>query len=171
MSMRIGRLRLIVVVAGGLLASCDVVNVEGAGSIQAQVQFRGRENGSVSYTGQISTVSKPTVPGGFTCINTVAQGCYGASVSQGAGASFAAPLVDGANNTTVSSYMDLSELQPGLWTLDFNISGSAAKDIKLCGVPVVSGKKTTLTILAGVVEPSASYQVVGENAKPASICR
>ena len=170
-TMPICRLGLIAVVAGGLLASCNVENVSGAGSIQAQVQLPGHESGSVAYTGQITAASKPAVPSAFTCINSVGQGCYGASVSQGAAASFAAPLVSGGNNTTVSSYIELSQVQPGAWTLDFKINGSVQKDIKLCGIPVASGKKTSVTISAGGLEPRASYQVGDAPATLASICQ
>jgi UDP-N-acetylmuramyl tripeptide synthase len=169
--MRICRLGPIAVIAGGLLAACNVENVRGAGSIQAQVQLPGHEAGSVAYTGQITAASKPAIPSAFTCINSVGQGCYGASVSQGAAASFAAPLVDSGNNTTVSSYIELSQVQPGAWTLDFKIKGSVQKDIKLCGIPVASGKKTSVTIAAGGLEPSASYQVGDAPAARASICQ
>lgn len=169
--MRRCRFGLIAVVAGALLAACNVENVSGAGNIQAQVQFPGHESGSVAYTGQMTTASKPAVPSAFTCINSVGQGCFGASVSQGAAASFASPLVDGGNGATVSSYIELSQVQPGLWTLDFKINGSVQKDIKLCGIPVASGKKTSVTISAGGIEPSASYQVGDAPAVRASMCQ
>ena len=160
---------LIAVLAGGLLASCYIENVKGAGNIQAQVWLPGHVDGSVAYTAQMSSPSGPAIAAAYTCVNSVGKGCADASI--GHGSSLMTPLVDGANNTTVTSYLVLSQLQPGAWTLDFTINGTQQQDIKLCGVPVAAGKKTAVTILAGGLRPSASYQVGDGGVQKAAICQ
>ncbi len=169
--MRILQSGPIAVLAGGLLVSCYIENVKGAGNIQAQVRLPGHVAGSVAYTAQMSSAAGPAIPAAFTCVNSVGKDCSSASIGHGADASLTTPLVDGADNTTVTSYLALSQLQPGTWTLDFTINGPQQQDIKLCGVPVASGKKTAVTILAGGFQPSASYQVGDGDPQKASICQ
>jgi hypothetical protein len=165
------RAALIALVSGGLLASCNGWNTPRPGAIQAQVQIRGQESGSVSYTGQMTRASGPTVPGAYRCFNNVGQGCFGSSISQEGGSALMVPLVSGGAETTVSSFIEFSALQTGTWSLDVTINDLTPKEFQICGIPVASGSTTTLTITSNSVETSATYQIGNEPPGKASICK
>lgn len=156
--------------AGALVAACVYMTPRRGGNIEAQVQIPGVQAGWVSYIGVMTAAAKPDVPGAFTCFNGVDPRCVGASVSQVTGNVLAVPLVSSGPYSSVSSFLQFAPLQPGMWTVSVHIDGSAAKDFRICGVPVDANTTTILYIESDPLHASATYALGKERSGKASIC-